>query len=78
MRVDIWSGMLFSNLAMFFIILVCAATLFKGGITNIASAAEAELEFDITALDIGADRDERLTFFLKRTGKLFDLIFPGI
>lgn len=41
MRVDIWSGMFFSNLAMFFIILTCAATLFGAGITNIQTAAEA-------------------------------------
>jgi NRAMP (natural resistance-associated macrophage protein)-like metal ion transporter len=41
MRVDIWSGMFFSNLAMFFIILTCAATLFNAGITNIQTAAEA-------------------------------------
>jgi NRAMP (natural resistance-associated macrophage protein)-like metal ion transporter len=41
MRVDIWSGMFFSNLAMFFIILTCAGTLFQAGITNISSAAEA-------------------------------------
>ena len=41
MRVDIWSGMFFSNLAMFFIILTCAATLFSAGITNIQTAAEA-------------------------------------
>jgi NRAMP (natural resistance-associated macrophage protein)-like metal ion transporter len=41
MRVDIWSGMFFSNLAMFFIILTCAATLFNAGITNIQTAAQA-------------------------------------
>jgi NRAMP (natural resistance-associated macrophage protein)-like metal ion transporter len=41
MRVDIWSGMFFSNVAMFFIILTCAATLFRSGITNIQTAAEA-------------------------------------
>ncbi len=41
MRVDIWSGMLFSNMAMFFIILTCAATLNRAGITNIQTAAEA-------------------------------------
>ncbi len=41
MRVDIWSGMFFSNLAMFFIILTCAATLYNAGITNIQTAAEA-------------------------------------
>jgi Mn2+/Fe2+ NRAMP family transporter len=41
MRLDNWSGMIFSNLVTFFIIAVCAATLFKGGITNIATAADA-------------------------------------
>lgn len=41
MRLDVWVGMLFSNLAMFFIIAVCGATLFRGGITNINSAADA-------------------------------------
>jgi NRAMP (natural resistance-associated macrophage protein)-like metal ion transporter len=41
MRVDIWSGMFLSNLAMFFIITACAATLHIAGITNIGSAAEA-------------------------------------
>jgi NRAMP (natural resistance-associated macrophage protein)-like metal ion transporter len=41
MRLDNWSGMVFSNIVTFFIIAVCAATLFKGGITNIATAADA-------------------------------------
>lgn len=41
MRIDVWSGMFFSNLAMFFIILTCAATLFPAGITNIRTAADA-------------------------------------
>ncbi len=41
MRVDVWSGMFISNLVMFFIILVCGATLFANGITNIESAADA-------------------------------------
>jgi len=41
MRADIWSGMFFSNLVMFFIIAACAATLNKHGITNIDSAADA-------------------------------------
>lgn len=41
MRTDVWSGMFFSNLVMFFIIAACAATLFKYGITNIQTAAEA-------------------------------------
>jgi Mn2+/Fe2+ NRAMP family transporter len=43
MRVDIWSGMFFSNLVMFFIIAICAATLFQNGITSIGTAAEAAL-----------------------------------
>jgi len=41
MRIDIWSGMFFSNLVMFFIIAACAATLFTHGVTNIATAADA-------------------------------------
>jgi len=41
MRIDVWSGMFLSNVAMFFIITACAATLFKAGITNINSAEEA-------------------------------------
>lgn len=41
MRFDVWSGMLLSNVVMFFIIVTCAATLFPAGITNISSAAEA-------------------------------------
>lgn len=41
MRTDVWVGMFFSNLVFFFIVAVCAATLFKGGITNINSAADA-------------------------------------
>jgi NRAMP (natural resistance-associated macrophage protein)-like metal ion transporter len=41
MRIDIWSGMFLSNLAMFFIITACAATLNLSGITNIGSAAQA-------------------------------------
>ena len=43
MRVDVWFGMFVSNLVSFFIIVACAATLFKHGITNISSAAEAAL-----------------------------------
>ncbi|MFA5773384.1 MAG: Nramp family divalent metal transporter [Candidatus Paceibacterota bacterium] len=41
MRVDIWAGMFLSNLVMFFIIAVCANTLFVNGITNISTAADA-------------------------------------
>lgn len=38
---DVGAGMLFSNLVMYFIILTAAATLFKGGIHQIDSAAQA-------------------------------------
>lgn len=41
MRVDVWSGMFLSNVAMFFIIAACGAILFPNGITNIDSAAQA-------------------------------------
>ncbi|HCC14089.1 MAG TPA: iron transporter [Candidatus Magasanikbacteria bacterium] len=41
MRVDVWSGMFISNVAMFFIIAVCSATLFSSGITTIDTAADA-------------------------------------
>lgn len=41
MRQDVWSGMFLSNVVMFFIIAACAATLYKSGITNIATAADA-------------------------------------
>ena len=40
-RVDVVSGMFFSNLVMYFIILSTASTLFKSGGTEISSAAEA-------------------------------------
>jgi NRAMP (natural resistance-associated macrophage protein)-like metal ion transporter len=43
MRIDVWSGMFFSNLIMFFIIATCAAALFGNGITNIGTAADAAL-----------------------------------
>lgn len=41
MRVDVWSGMFVSNLVMFFIIAVCAGTLFANGVTDIETAADA-------------------------------------
>ncbi|HSX18493.1 MAG TPA: divalent metal cation transporter [Candidatus Saccharimonadales bacterium] len=41
MRLDVWSGMLLSNLVMFFIIAACGAILFPQGITHIQSAAQA-------------------------------------
>lgn len=41
MRVDVWSGMGFSNLITFFIFAACAGTLYAVGDTNIATAAQA-------------------------------------
>jgi NRAMP (natural resistance-associated macrophage protein)-like metal ion transporter len=41
MRLDVWSGMLLSNVVMFFIIATCGALLFTNGVTNITSAAQA-------------------------------------
>lgn len=41
MRVDVWSGMLLSEIVMFFIIAACGAILFPQGITHIKTAADA-------------------------------------
>jgi Mn2+/Fe2+ NRAMP family transporter len=41
LRIDVWSGMFFSNAVMFFIIAACAGTLYANGITNITTAADA-------------------------------------
>ncbi len=41
MRQDVWTGMFLSNMVMFFIIAVCANTLFVNGITDIHSASDA-------------------------------------
>jgi NRAMP (natural resistance-associated macrophage protein)-like metal ion transporter len=41
MRIDVVSGMVISELVMFFIIAVCASTLFTHGITNVKTAADA-------------------------------------
>lgn len=41
MKTDVWSGMFYSNLVMFFIVSVCATVLHKAGITNITTAADA-------------------------------------
>ncbi len=41
MRTDVWSGMLFSNLVMFFIITTCGVVLYKSGITNVETASQA-------------------------------------
>jgi NRAMP (natural resistance-associated macrophage protein)-like metal ion transporter len=43
MRADVWSGMFFSNVVMFFIIACCAGTLYLHGVTNITSASDAAL-----------------------------------
>lgn len=41
MRIDVWSGMLLSNLVMFFIIAACGGILFPHGVTQIESASQA-------------------------------------
>lgn len=41
MRIDVWSGMLLSNLVMFFIIAACGGILFPHGIHQIHTAAQA-------------------------------------
>jgi len=41
MRVDVWSGMLLSNLVMFFIIAACGSILFQHGINTITTASQA-------------------------------------
>jgi len=41
MRIDVWSGMLLSNVVMFFIIAACGAILFPKGITHIQTASQA-------------------------------------
>ncbi len=41
MKVDVWSGMFFSELIMFFIIATCGGVLYANGITNITTAAQA-------------------------------------
>jgi NRAMP (natural resistance-associated macrophage protein)-like metal ion transporter len=43
MRTDVWIGIFLSNIVMFFIIAVCANTLFLHGITNINTAADAAI-----------------------------------
>ena len=42
-KTDVWSGMFFSNIVMFFIIAACAGVLFAHGITNIVTTADAAL-----------------------------------
>jgi Mn2+/Fe2+ NRAMP family transporter len=43
MRIDVWSGMFFSNIITFFIVAACAGTLYAHGITNITTADQAAL-----------------------------------
>lgn len=43
MRVDVWFGMLVSNLVMFFIIVLCAGTLNAAGILEIQDASQAAM-----------------------------------
>ena len=43
MRVDVWTGMFFSNVVMFFIIVVSAATLHAHGITTIVTTDQAAI-----------------------------------
>jgi NRAMP (natural resistance-associated macrophage protein)-like metal ion transporter len=43
MRIDVWTGMFFSNIVMYFIIATCAQTLHLNGLINITSADEAAL-----------------------------------
>lgn len=63
MRTDVWSGMFLSNLVMFFIIAACGATLFKSGMTNIATAADAA-----RALEPLAGKNAALLFTLGVVG----------
>lgn len=41
MRIDVWSGMILSNVVFFFIVAACGATLYTHGIHSIDSAAQA-------------------------------------
>jgi NRAMP (natural resistance-associated macrophage protein)-like metal ion transporter len=43
MRIDVWSGMAFSNLITFFIFAACAGTLYAHGVTDIVTADQAAL-----------------------------------
>ncbi len=41
MRIDVWSGVFFSNLVMFFVVVTSAITLFGNGITNLEAMVDA-------------------------------------
>jgi Mn2+/Fe2+ NRAMP family transporter len=43
MRIDVWSGMAFSNMTTFFIFAACAGTLFVHGVTDVTTADQAAL-----------------------------------
>ncbi|MCX6786009.1 MAG: divalent metal cation transporter [Candidatus Komeilibacteria bacterium] len=60
MRRDTWMGMIFSNFTTFFIVVTTAETLFKNGLYNITSAAEAAMALRPLAGD--------LTYFLFTLG----------
>ena len=60
MRLDVWLGIIFSNLTTFFIIITTAETLHRNGIFNISSAADAALALKPLAGD--------LTYFLFTLG----------
>lgn len=60
MRLDVWLGMIFSNLTTFFIVITTAETLHQNGIFNITSAADAAAALKPLAGD--------LTYFLFTLG----------
>lgn len=74
MRIDVWSGMFFSNLVMFFIILVCGATLATNGITTITTAEEAAAALRPLAGDVAYFL---FTFGIVGTGMLAIPILAG-
>ena len=59
MRVDVWSGMFFSNLVMFFIIAASGAALNAYGIDNIETADQAALAW------VSSTRSQRLKFSVR-------------
>ena len=63
MRIDTWSGMIFSQIAAWFIIITAAGSLHKAGMTNIATAADA------------AKALEPLVHSFPSAGKIAEIIF---
>jgi Mn2+/Fe2+ NRAMP family transporter len=74
MRIDVWSGMFISNIVMFFIIAVCATTLFAHGVTGINTAADAAAALRPLAGDWAA---ALFTLGIIGTGLLSIPIFAG-